>query len=68
VKYRTKDGDVLDAICWKHYGSQNGVVEAVLEANPHLSDQGAILATGVIIELPEIEIVSQSENTVRLWD
>ncbi len=30
--------DTVDAICWRNYGRSSGVVEAVLEANPHLSD------------------------------
>lgn len=32
-RYITKDGDMLDAICWRHYGRTRGVVEQVLEAN-----------------------------------
>jgi phage tail protein X len=32
LAYQTKDGDVLDAICWKYYGSTTGMVEKVLEA------------------------------------
>ena len=50
-EYRTRDGDVLDWICWKHYGATEDVVEAVLDANPHLADRGPVYAAGVIVTL-----------------
>lgn len=43
MKYRTKDGDVLDAICREYYG-KDGMLEAVYEANTGLADQGPVLA------------------------
>ncbi len=54
--YRTKDGDVLDAICYKYYGKQSPAVEYVLAwpANAHLADLGAVYESGVLIELPEL--------------
>lgn len=39
AKYLTKDDDMLDAICAKHYGRTAGAVEAVLEANPGLANK-----------------------------
>lgn len=67
VYYRSKDGDVVDAIVWSYYGRQDGgVVERVLEANPGLADRGAILTAGIRIALPEIETPAQRQ-TVRLW-
>lgn len=68
MRYRTKDGDMLDAICWKYYGQQAGAVEIVLEANPGLADVGAVLSAGILIELPELPKPNQIINTVRLWD
>ena len=41
VIYSTKEGDVLDYICWKYYQKTSGVVEKVLEANRHLANLGA---------------------------
>lgn len=67
-KYRTKDGDTLDAICWAHYGQQAGAVEDVLEANPGLAQVGTIFAAGVLIELPTRNALSQTIQPVRLWD
>ncbi len=66
-KYRCKDGDMLDAICFKYYGSQIGTAEAVLEANPGLAEHGPMLPAGLVIELPDID-APQAEKAVRLWD
>lgn len=68
MKYRTKDGDVLDAVCAKHYGDGFDQVEAVLAANPGLAAHGPILASGIIIKLPVFEAATKTRETVRLWD
>lgn len=65
--YRTRDGDMLDWICWKHYGRTQGAVEAVLEVNTHLADLGPVYAAGVLIDLPELT-AAPADTTVRLWD
>lgn len=66
--YRTKDGDMLDAICHRHYGQTKDVVERVLEANPQLADVGSILPANLLITLPELLQPATLINTVRLWD
>ncbi len=66
ITYATKDGDVLDAICWKYYGSTTGVVEKVLEANRHLAELGAIFSAGVKIVLPDLTPEEETES-VKLW-
>ena len=38
--------DTVDAICWREYGRSTGVVERVLEANPHLSEFGPFIPMG----------------------
>ena len=65
--YRTREGDVLDWICWKHYRSQSGAVEAVLEANNGLADLGDVLPAGVEIVLPELSL-PETDEFIRLWD
>jgi len=65
-QYRTKQGDLLDAICAKHYPSLAGVVEQVLEANINLASYGAVLPAGLLIELPEIR-QTQTSNAITLW-
>jgi phage tail protein X len=67
-EYRCKQCDVLDAICYQHYGSAN-MTESVLEYNAGLSDYGTHLPLGLLIRLP---VVTQSAvsvmQTVSLWD
>ncbi|PAJ72285.1 phage tail protein [Pseudoalteromonas sp. NBT06-2] len=67
VNYRTREGDCLDYICWKHYGHLSGVVEKVLEHNPGLAALGELYPENIVIILPEIS-VSKVSNIVRIWD
>ena len=66
ITYITKDGDVLDAICFKYYGSTLGIVEKVLEANRHLSELGAVFAAGTKIVLPDLTPKEEVEG-IKLW-
>lgn len=66
MKYRTKDGDVLDLICRRYYGEAPHRVETVLDINPGLAGHGPILPAGIVIELPEPQPVEPP--TIRLWD
>ena len=63
--YQCKEGDVLDWICWKQYERQSQAVEAVLEANPGLADQGPKLAAGQLITLPDLD--EPELDIVRIW-
>jgi phage tail protein X len=64
-KIISKDGDILDALCWHHYGRQD-VVPAVLGANPHLAGLPPVLAAGVVIMLPDLPEPG-TVSTVRIW-
>ena len=66
IIYMSQDGDVLDQICQKYYGTTTRVVEQVLEANPHLTNLDAVLEAGIKITLPEITIQKETE-VVKLW-
>lgn len=69
--YVTKDGDMLDMICYREYGGkQSGAVEAVLDANYHarLSEYGAILPRGIRIVLPDLPSTLSTTPLVKLWD
>lgn len=65
MKYRCKDGDVLDAVCFEYYGHEQAV-EQVLEENPNLAVSGTRLTTGTIIELPDLP--EKETPTISLWD
>lgn len=51
--YRTKDGDVIDDICFAFYGdADNSIVDAVVVLNPHIAAYDDVMPAGVLIELP----------------
>lgn len=67
--YRTIDGDMLDAICKQHYGTE-AAVAAVLEANVGLEAQPARLLAGLQIVLPELAAATtlgSASAPARLW-
>ena len=69
LQYRTRDGDVVDAICYQLFGRRDGYAELVLEKNPGLADHGPILPDGLIIELPDPPpTATPIKSTIRLWD
>jgi len=67
TKYRTKQGDMVDAICYKFYGRESAAVD-VLKANPGLAGQGSVLPSGIIIDLPPLATPATPSKAVRLWD
>jgi phage tail protein X len=64
--YMTRDGDMIDAICFKHYGRSDKTTERVLEANPRLADYGPRLPPGILVNLPDLP-PPEEEKTVRIW-
>lgn len=40
IYYVSKENEMLDLICWKHYGFTDGVVELVLAENLGLAEYG----------------------------
>ncbi|KXO86078.1 phage tail protein [Acinetobacter venetianus] len=60
--------DTVDAICWREYGRSSGVVEKVLETNPHLSEFGPFLPMGTKVQLPDIPTQQNKVQSVQLWD
>ena len=65
--YRTKEGEVLDQIAFRYYGTHEGTVEAVLEANPNLADEGVTLPAGLLVTLPAMNAPAKNKP-IRLWD
>lgn len=66
--YITQAGDVLDAICFDHYGAGDGVAEAILNSNPQLANYAIHLPAGVVITLPDLDMPTESASQVQLWD
>lgn len=68
LKYQTKDGDTIDYIAWKHYGTPNQLVtEQLLRANKGLSRASSILPAGMMVVLPEIDTTEKTKGK-KLWD
>jgi phage tail protein X len=65
VTYTTKENDVLDWICWKHYGT-TAVLEQVLAANSTLTDEK--LPAGVVVKLPYIASIKNRKQEIKLWN
>ncbi|HGL4164829.1 TPA: tail protein X [Citrobacter koseri] len=67
--YQTRDGDVLDAICALHYGTENlsYSVTQVLEANQGLADYGAVYPSCLLITLPDLALPVE-DSPFSLWD
>lgn len=63
---KTSDGDVLDRLCYQHYGHLMGTVEAVLEANPGLAERSQPFVSGVVILLPDM--APARTDMINLWD
>ncbi len=55
VHYIARENEMLDYICFKHYGYSSGAVEIVLEENPGLAEYGSFLPAGLKIRLPTIQ-------------
>lgn len=64
--YLTRDGDVLDAICWKYYGRVSATA-LVLQENPGLAERGPVLEAGIRIVLPEVAEQAE-QQPISLWD
>ena len=68
IKYTTREGDTVDYVAWKFYGStSNQETEAVLAANVGLADHGPVLPAGVVIVLPKIAAPKKTQG-IKLWD
>lgn len=67
MKYLAKDGDSLDALCYKHYKTlEKSIYSEFLRANEHLLNKD-LLNSGDIVNFPDIEIKSV-RKVVYLWD
>ncbi|MFM2041557.1 MAG: hypothetical protein RLY86_133 [Pseudomonadota bacterium] len=63
---RSMQGDTVDAMVHRHYGSSD-MVAAVLAANPGLSDLGPILPAGTLVRMPAA-VRRTITHPVKLWD
>ncbi|MBS9531145.1 MULTISPECIES: tail protein X [unclassified Wolbachia] len=67
VHYIARENEMLDYICFKHYGYSSGAVEIVLEANPGLAEYGSFLPAGLKIRLPRIQ-EQLKKSKLKVWE
>jgi len=67
LEYVTVGDQMLDEICYRHYGSEVGTVEWVLGLNPHLAHLPLILPEGTVLFLPE-KREDSTKKEIKLWD
>lgn len=67
VHYITRENEMLDYICFKHYGYSSGSVEIVLEENHGLADYGSFLPEGLKIRLPIIQ-EQLKKSKLKVWE
>lgn len=63
-------GDTLDKLCHRFYGTTAGVTEAVLDANPGLCELGPLLPIGTPVDLPErsaAHLQPAATTSIQLW-
>lgn len=66
---RARQGDTVDALCWRELGATRDVVEAVYELNRGLADLGPILPEGTPVTLPSRQTVTPPVlPLLQLWD
>lgn len=66
---RARQGDTLDAICWRELGATRRLVEAAYDLNRNLADGGPVLAEGTLVVLPDpAAALPALRETVNLWD
>jgi phage tail protein X len=67
IIYTTREGDVLDKICHRHYGTARGTTEVVLQANDGLCLRDPVYPAGVKIVLPDVVTTSAVVDYLRIW-
>lgn len=64
MKVKALEGDTVDSLCFRYYGTTQGVTEKVLDANPGLCRQ-VFLDAGQDVEMPEPE--KKKREMIQLW-
>lgn len=65
-EYRCEQGDSVDLIAYRRFGTSSGTTEFILDANPGLAAAGPILPLGMIIRIP-IPAKADRVDGINLW-
>ena len=63
MKVKALEGDTVDSLCFRYYGTTQGVTEKVLDANPD-SVSRVFLDAGQEVEMPEPEKKKRENDSV----
>lgn len=62
-------GDTVDLICARYFGTTGVVTELVMDTNKGLAALGPVLPEGTRITLPSPDAVTPAKpKTINLWD
>ncbi len=64
--YVSQEGDMVDHIGFKYYGTHAGTAEAIYAANRELAEYGPVLPIGVSILLPKMPVPT-NDHQIELW-
>lgn len=68
TQIRALDGDTIDSICWRLYGSHSDDVLAQVFALNHGIAATETLTAGQIVTVPETVEDAADDEGVSLWD
>lgn len=67
MKVRARQGDTIEAICWRHHKNTSIAVQ-VMELNPQLATIGVVLPEGTLVTLPDAVTTANTKKLTQLWD
>lgn len=65
--YKTIDGDMLDLIAFREYGTSSKTVEELYDKNYRIADHPLVMPAGVNVVLPP-QSPPPLSKLIRLWD
>lgn len=69
MRVYARQGDTVDAICYRELGRSGDLTESVLDANPGLAALGPVLPHGTPVDLPDVvQTPSTEADLIQLWD
>lgn len=69
MRVYARQGDTVDAICYRELGRTAALTESVLEANPGIAALGPVLPHGTPVDLPDAAPAQTTEtDLIQLWD
>lgn len=61
-------GETVDALVWRAIRKGPAAVEVVLQANPHLAEQGVFLPAGLAVSIPADASAPATRPMINLWN